>query len=89
MSLLSSIRVLLTSVFRRLQIEREMEEELRSHLQSRADDLQQQGLSRAEAERQGASSLAATSASRKSAATPWVRAGWGNSLRTCATVCAC
>jgi len=48
---LSAIRALLPSVFRRRQIEREMEEELRSHLQSRADDLERQGLSRAEAER--------------------------------------
>ena len=52
MRLLSSIRTLLTSLFRRPQIEREMEEELRSHLVSRADDLERQGLSRSEAERQ-------------------------------------
>jgi len=52
MKLLSSIHVLLTSVFRQRQIEREMEEELRLHLASRADDLERQGLPRAEAERQ-------------------------------------
>jgi hypothetical protein len=49
---LASIRALLTSLFRKLQIEREMEEELRLHLASRADDLERQGLTRAEAERQ-------------------------------------
>ena len=49
---LAVIRALLTSVLRRLQIEREMEEELRSHLASRAADLERQGLTRAEAERQ-------------------------------------
>ncbi|MGH9430178.1 MAG: ADOP family duplicated permease [Terriglobia bacterium] len=52
MKLLSSIRTVLAFLFRRPRIEREMEEELRSHLQSRADDLERQGLSRAEAERQ-------------------------------------
>jgi hypothetical protein len=39
-------------VLNRPRIEREMEEELRSHLQSRAEDLEGQGLSHAEAERQ-------------------------------------
>ncbi|MGH9435899.1 MAG: ADOP family duplicated permease, partial [Terriglobia bacterium] len=52
MSLLSSIRTVLAFVFRRRRVEREMEEELRSHLRSRADDLERQGLPRAEAERQ-------------------------------------
>ncbi|HEV2498446.1 MAG TPA: ABC transporter permease [Terriglobia bacterium] len=52
MSLLSSARTVLDFVFRRRRVEREMEEELRSHLQIRADDLERRGLSRAEAERQ-------------------------------------
>jgi putative ABC transport system permease protein len=51
MKLVSSLRTLLAFVFHRSQVEREMEEELRSHLASRADDLERQGLSRAEAER--------------------------------------
>jgi len=38
--------------FRRSQIEDEMEEELRAHVQHRADDLERSGLHRAEAERQ-------------------------------------
>jgi predicted permease len=38
-------------IFRRSQIEKEMEEELRSHIQHRADDLERSGLPRAEAER--------------------------------------
>jgi MacB-like periplasmic core domain len=38
--------------FGRSRVEREMEEELRSHLRTRADDLERQGLPRAEAERQ-------------------------------------
>ncbi|HLI33992.1 MAG TPA: permease prefix domain 1-containing protein, partial [Terriglobia bacterium] len=37
---------------RRSRVEREMEEEFRSHIQNRADDLEQQGMSRTEAERQ-------------------------------------
>ncbi len=52
MKLLSSLRTLLAFVFRRSGVEREMEDELRSHLQSRADDLERQGLSRTEARRQ-------------------------------------
>ncbi len=52
MGLLSSIRTFLAFVFHRSRAEREIEHELRSHLQSRADDLQRQGLSWVEAERQ-------------------------------------
>ncbi|HEV2418079.1 MAG TPA: ABC transporter permease [Terriglobia bacterium] len=52
MSLLSSSRTVLDFLLRRKRVEREMEEELRSHLQIRADDLERCGLSRAEAERQ-------------------------------------
>jgi len=52
MKLGSSIRTFLAFVFRRSRIEHEMEEELRSHLDTRADDLERQGLTRAEAERQ-------------------------------------
>jgi predicted permease len=52
MKLFSSIRTFLAFVFQRPRVEREMEEELRSHLQSRADDLERQGLSRTEAARQ-------------------------------------
>jgi len=52
MKLLSSIRTFLAFVFHRSRVEREVEDELRSHLESRAGDLERQGLSRAEAERQ-------------------------------------
>lgn len=47
-----SIRTTLAFFSRRTNAEREMEEEFRAHLRSRADDLERQGLSRAEAERQ-------------------------------------
>ena len=43
MKLSSSVRLFLAFVLHRPRIEREMEEELRSHLQSRADDLERQG----------------------------------------------
>jgi len=52
MKRLASIHTFLDFLFRRPRVEREMEEELRAHLRSRADDLERQGLSRAEAERQ-------------------------------------
>jgi putative ABC transport system permease protein len=51
-TLLPSIRTLLRFLFRRARVERETEEELRSHLRRCADDLERQGLSRSEAERQ-------------------------------------
>jgi len=51
MTIFSSIRTLLAFLFRRPQVEQEMEEELRLHLRSRADDLEKSGLPRAEAER--------------------------------------
>jgi putative ABC transport system permease protein len=52
MKLVSWFRTFLAFVFHRSQVEREMEDELRAHLESRADDLERQGLPRAEAERQ-------------------------------------
>ena len=51
MKILSSIRTRLAFVLHRARAEREMDEEIRSHLQNRADDLERQGISRAEAER--------------------------------------
>jgi predicted permease len=48
----SSIRSLVSSLFHRSRVEGEMDEELRSHIQNRADDLQRRGLPRPEAERQ-------------------------------------
>ena len=52
MKALSSLRSFLAFIFRRREVEREMEDELRAHLESRADDLERQGLPRREAERQ-------------------------------------
>ncbi len=51
MKLLDSLRFCIANLFQRSQVNAEMDEELRSHLQHRADDLERSGLSRAEAER--------------------------------------
>lgn len=52
MKLLSYLRCLTAKLFRRRQVSDDMDEELRSHIQLRADDLERSGASRAEAERQ-------------------------------------
>jgi hypothetical protein len=51
MKILAYFRSLAVKFFRRSRIEDDMEEELRSHIQHRADDLERSGLNRAEAER--------------------------------------
>ncbi len=51
MKLLDSLRVRMATLFQRSLVNADMEEELRSHIQHRADDLERSGLSRAEAER--------------------------------------
>jgi predicted permease len=51
MKLLDAIRFRIATVFRRSQLNAEMEEELRSHIAHRADDLERSGVGRAEAER--------------------------------------
>jgi predicted permease len=51
MRLLDSLRLRLATLFQRSKVNAEMEEELRSHIQHRADDLERSGLKRAEAER--------------------------------------
>ena len=51
MKFLAYFRSLAAKFFRRSQVEDDMEEELRSHIEHRADDLARSGLDRAEAER--------------------------------------
>ena len=51
MRLLAYFRSLAGRFFHRPQIDSDMEEELRSHIQHRADDLERSGLDRAAAER--------------------------------------
>jgi len=51
MRVLDSLRFRIATLFHGSEIDAEMEEELRSHIQHRADDLERAGLDRAEAER--------------------------------------
>jgi len=51
MRLFDSLRSLASRWFQRSRIDREMNEELRSHIQHRADDLERSGMGRTEAER--------------------------------------
>lgn len=51
MRLFAPLRSLASTLFHRSQVDREMEEELRSHIQHRSDDLERSGLAREEAER--------------------------------------
>jgi len=51
MKLLDSLRFRIATLFERSQINAEMEDELGSHIQHRADDLERSGVDRAEAER--------------------------------------
>src|SRR5262249_28379302 len=52
MNLLAYLRSLAATFFHRSRIDEDMEEELRSHIQHRSDDLERFGLDRTEAERQ-------------------------------------
>ena len=51
MPMLAWVRSFAAKLFDRSQIENDMEQELRSHIQHRADDLARSGLDRGEAER--------------------------------------
>src|SRR5437762_4060888 len=51
MSLLSSLRSVVSALLRRASVEDDTEEELRAHVQNRTDDLERSGLTRTEAER--------------------------------------
>ena len=52
MKFLAYLRSLSGKFSRRSQVADDMDEELRSHIQHRADDLERSGMNRAEAERQ-------------------------------------
>ena len=51
MRLLATLQSMVAALFRRSQVDHEMEDELRSHIEHRADDLERAGLSRRQAER--------------------------------------
>ncbi|HKW32145.1 MAG TPA: ABC transporter permease [Candidatus Acidoferrum sp.] len=48
---LASLRSVVSALFRRSSVEKDTDEELRAHVQNRADDLERSGLTRADAER--------------------------------------
>jgi len=51
MRVIASLRSVVSALFRRSVVENEVEEELRAHIQDRANDLERSGVPRAEAER--------------------------------------
>ena len=51
MKFLDSLRFRMNTLFQRSRMNAEVEEEIRSHIQHRADDLERSGLDRAQAER--------------------------------------
>src|SRR5712672_3467375 len=51
MSVVASLRSVVSALFHRSQFDNEMEEELRAHIRDRANDLERSGVPRAEAER--------------------------------------
>ena len=51
MRILASLRSVVSALFHRSRMDKEMEEELRAHIQDRANDLERSGIPRAEAER--------------------------------------
>ena len=83
------IRSWLRVVVHRLRAEREMDAELRFHIQAFAEDLVRGGLSREEAQRRHASSLAASSARKRSAATLAAQTSWKPSGKICVLRSAC
>jgi hypothetical protein len=51
MRVIASLRSVVSALFHRSRVESEIEEELRAHIQDRANDLERSGVPRAEAER--------------------------------------
>ena len=51
MRIIAPLRSVISALFHRSLVENEIEEELRAHIQDRANDLERSGVPRAEAER--------------------------------------
>ena len=89
MKLLAYLRSIAGKFARRSQIADEMDEELRSHIALRADDLERSGMNRAEAERQARIEFGGQERFKEECH----EALGGNSSRAgstiCATPCAC
>jgi hypothetical protein len=67
MKLVDSLRFRIATLFQRSRMNAEMEEELRSHIQHRADDLERSGLARAEAERRARLEFGGQAGSKRNA----------------------
>ena len=51
MKIFDTLCIRIAAIFRRSEVRADMDDELRSHIQHRADDLERNGMDRAEAER--------------------------------------
>ena len=65
MRVIASLRSVLSALFRRSVVENEVEEELRAHIQDRANDLERSGIPRAEAERRARASFGSVAVARE------------------------
>ena len=88
MKLLAYVRSLAAKFLHRSEIEDDLEEELRSHIQHRADDLEHSGLGRAEAELRARIEFGGMSVSKRSHAKRWAAILSRLSSRICASRCA-
>jgi len=89
MRLFSSLRSLASSIFHRAQVADDMEEELRSHIQHRADDLERSGLDRAEAERSAGIEFGARERFKENVTKRWAAFSLKLSCRMCGSLSAC
>jgi len=89
MRVLDSLRFRIATLFRGSEIDAEMEEELRSHIQHRADDLERSGLDRAEAERRARIEFGGQVNTKRNATTRWATISSRPSYRMCASAFVC
>jgi len=82
--MLGPLRSTLRAIFGRTRWERDLDDELRSHLEHRAADLIRAGHSPRDAERQARLELGSARLTAKSAAALTACSGWMYSVKTCA-----
>jgi len=89
MRLLDSLVFRIGAFFQRSKVNAEMEEELRSHIEHRADDLERSGLGRAEAERRARVEFGGRVKYTEEIQNRWAAILLGRFWRMCVTACAC
>ena len=89
MKLLDSLRLRIATLFHPSQVNTEMEEELRSHIQLRADDLERSGLPRPKPSGARASNSADVRSTKKNATKRWATILSRPCYRMCASAFAC